>query len=410
MRILVRGIDIWANVGDISMQLVTIERLRELWPEIIFEIITAQSDQMAHYIPDAKCLIAGEDPRQQQRLSLKNLLRKWLPSRARRNLVLLQNSFSKRRSFGQAKKSNNKFSAAINQADAVIMSGAGVITDAFLGPALERLNLLEEAIHAGKTTAIFGQAIGPIEQPHLMKRVKAVLPKINLVCLREQYNSLPLLTQCGIEPSRIIVTGDDAIEMAYSRRVDTLGHHIGVNLRIALYSDLSSSESSIKANLRAGLFAAANQHNISLIPIPIDLSDRRSIRELLQLHDNIEYPANTPWQIIEEIKRCRVVVTGSYHAAVFALSQGISAICLAKAAYYVHKFSGLADQFGEGCEVLFLDDAQLKEKLQTALENSLQNAQKNRPKLLQKAQLQIQTGRHAYQRFYDLVERNVSTS
>ena len=51
-----------------------------------------------------------------------------------------------------------------------------------------------------------------------------------------------------------------------------------------------------------------------------------------------------PRAIIKRIGRCRVVVTGSYHVAVFALSQGIPAICLANSEYYEIKFRGLADQ------------------------------------------------------------------
>jgi len=402
----------WNNVGDVSMLLTTIERLRELWPEASFEVITAQPDQLAAYVPDAQGLVSGcvaASIAPKQRNSLKKLLRDWLPSETRKYFTVFQKSFKKRVPIQT--QENKKLLTAISQADAVVMSGVGVITDTFLEDAWERLELLEEAANRGKPTAIFGQGIGPVEAPYLIKQIKTVLPKIDLICLREQYNSLSLLAQCRVDPSKIIVTGDDAIEMAYLERSDTLGNHIGINIRVSPYSELSSSysvhslrsESSLKRELHTALFTVATQHNISLIPVPIALPDRVSIRELLQI-PNIEYPAHTPWKIIEEIKHCRVVVTGSYHAAVFALSQGVSAICLAKSSYYVHKFSGLADQFSGGCEILSLDDTQLKEKLQTALENSLQNAQENRPKLLQKAQLQIQASRDAYRKFYDLAE------
>ena len=52
-------------------------------------------------------------------------------------------------------------------------------------------------------------------------------------------------------------------------------------------------------------------------------------------------------RLIEQISRCRLVIVGSYHAAVFALAQGVSAIGLAGNAYYLQKFEGLAaNQFG----------------------------------------------------------------
>jgi polysaccharide pyruvyl transferase WcaK-like protein len=51
-----------------------------------------------------------------------------------------------------------------------------------------------------------------------------------------------------------------------------------------------------------------------------------------------------------------VVVAGSYHAAVFALSQGIPVVALVKSPYYVNKMVGLGDQFGAGCEIVRLDE------------------------------------------------------
>jgi colanic acid/amylovoran biosynthesis protein len=156
------------------------------------------------------------------------------------------------------------------------------------------------------------------------------------------------------------------------------------------------------------LFRVAKQHNISLIPIPIGHSDQTAINELLQT-PNYNKRFNMPIQVIDEIKRCRVVVTGSYHAAVFALSQGIPAIGLVKSSYYASKFLGLAAQFGSGCEVLFLDDtSRLEDRLETALENLLKNAPENQQKLLEKAQLQIQASRNAYKKFYDLAKKTLS--
>ena len=195
--------------------------------------------------------------------------------------------------------------------------------------------------------------------------------------------------------------------MAYSARAEQLGEHIGINLREASYSEVSSGESPIKQNIRIILRKVASQHDISLIPIPIDNSDYQAISNLLQqpIQDKLGGPA----EIIAAVKRCRVVITGSYHAAVFALSQGISVIGLINSAYYQNKFGGLAAQFGGGCEVLQLDDSQFTEKLTMMLENSLQNAPNNREPLLQQAQLQIQLSRKAYQRFYDFISSRSET-
>ena len=66
---------------------------------------------------------------------------------------------------------------------------------------------------------------------------------------------------------------------------------------------------------------------------------------------------DSPQDVIRRVGECRVVVTGSYHAGVFALSQGIPVVGLSRSDYYDDKFLGLADQFGPGCCLVALDEA-----------------------------------------------------
>jgi colanic acid/amylovoran biosynthesis protein len=106
---------------------------------------------------------------------------------------------------------------------------------------------------------------------------------------------------------------------------------------------------------------------------------------------------------MRQLQRCRIVVTGAYHAAVFALAQGIPAVCLARSPFFVDKFLGLADQFGAGCEVLLLDDADLPKRLASAMERAWASAEQIRPVLLEAAARQIEISRAAYRKFHDLV-------
>ena len=82
--------------------------------------------------------------------------------------------------------------------------------------------------------------------------------------------------------------------------------------------------------------------------------DRRSIERFVTgtSSGGSSNRASTIDDVLTAIADCRVVVTGSYHAAVFALSMGVPAVGLAASRYYVDKFKGLADQFGPGCEVV----------------------------------------------------------
>jgi polysaccharide pyruvyl transferase WcaK-like protein len=57
----------------------------------------------------------------------------------------------------------------------------------------------------------------------------------------------------------------------------------------------------------------------------------------------------SPEALKRRIAGCRLVIVGSYHAAVFALAQGIPAVGLVFSPYYEAKFKGLQDLFGPAC-------------------------------------------------------------
>ena len=61
--------------------------------------------------------------------------------------------------------------------------------------------------------------------------------------------------------------------------------------------------------------------------------------------DMVNWRPTSPEAVMKNVSACRMVVTGSYHAAVFALSQGIPALTISKSAYYDSKFNGLGDMF-----------------------------------------------------------------
>jgi colanic acid/amylovoran biosynthesis protein len=112
----------------------------------------------------------------------------------------------------------------------------------------------------------------------------------------------------------------------------------------------------------------------------------------------------TPLEIIKQIASCRLVVTGAFHTAVFALSQGIPAVGLAKSIMYIDKFKSLVDQFGSGCQVICIDTPDLSERLTNAIDEAWDSAEQVRPGLLEAAAWQIELGHAAYRRLYELVE------
>ena len=102
--------------------------------------------------------------------------------------------------------------------------------------------------------------------------------------------------------------------------------------------------------------------------------------------------------IVDEIGRCRVVITTSYHGGVLALAQGIPVVAWIKSKYFAAKLYGLANQFGVGCEVVALDQEDAEERLKSSILLAWNSAQNVRPLLLDAAAAQLAASRAAYER------------
>ena len=185
-----------------------------------------------------------------------------------------------------------------------------------------------------------------------------MLGEVDLIALREERAARPLLHRLGVDPRRIVTTGDDAIELASGCAPAGLGRDLGVNLRISDYAAITDD---VAARLATTLRDAARALGAELRTVAISAvpgeEDRRSVQRLLGdiVGEDADAPVGTSIDgAIESIARCRLVVTGSYHAALFALSMGVPAIGLAASRYYEDKFLGLAEQFGPGCDVVLL--------------------------------------------------------
>ena len=76
---------------------------------------------------------------------------------------------------------------------------------------------------------------------------------------------------------------------------------------------------------------------------PVD-GDLDALRALLHPErsgaDIVLHDLATPDALIAVVADCRVIVTGSYHAAVFGLARGVPAVCLTRLSYYDAKFAG----------------------------------------------------------------------
>ncbi|MEA5619965.1 polysaccharide pyruvyl transferase family protein [Cronbergia sp. UHCC 0137] len=421
----------FGNVGDVAMLQVTVSRLQSLWPDAVIEILTNVPEKLSQLCPKTfplspngrqlwfSPLISPNDKYQKDIKKLsdkKHIFLLEIEDKFCYYFPFLANTLLKfkLRENQQELREIKAFVEAISTSDLIVASGGGYITDLWGEWSHEVLNTLAFATKLGKSTAILGHGIGPIQNPRFYRKAKSVLPSLSLISIREKKASLPLLDLMGVSPNRIITTGDDAIELAYNARNPKLGNGIGINLRVANYSNIGKESLGI---VRSTLHDIAKKKDSPLVPVPIlryhidpnAESDITTIQQIIAGFDNVLNQGNnldTPLKVIEQVSHCRIVITGSYHAGVFALAQGIPVVSLVKSQYYIDKFQGLADQFGVGCDVILLDDEKFAQKLASSIHQLWEAAEVIRPQLLEAAQKQIELGKTAYKRLYEIVQKN----
>jgi len=409
-----------SNKGNVAMLQAAVNRIAGLWPEASIRIIAQGSQRVRLYFP--KC--EGVDPylgRVSKGRERINRLYGSIPRPALRLLMELREEVQHRRTtqpLGQPEPDpeawrlvlkNLPYAELDGGIDLLVATGGQYMADVVKPLALGVLNRLELAIQRGIPTVMVGQGIGPIEDAELISRAQEVLPRVELILIREKKYAPTLLSSLGVQPDRVVLTGDDAIEMAFEARSPSIGQEIGVGMRVAHYTKINEDH---LASIQLALSEASQRYGARLISLPISHGwyeaevDDQVIRRLSAGQLDRRRGLNvfdSPSAIIKSVSRCRVVVTGAFHPAVFALAQGIPAVCLAKSNEYVTKFMGLADQFGPGCQVIVLDGAQSGDQLRQAIDAAWSSATQLRPQLLEAGGRQIEWGHAGYQRIFELV-------
>jgi len=417
VRILVEPSDIFLrNAGDSAMLVIALRRLRGEFPKARITVLTQDQETLRAYAPDVEPLSThGRNTWAADLLLLNHIrglpaplitairgvsyaMRRRAPAVVR---ALLRMKTRVRKRFGDELA---QYLAAVGEADLVVVTGGGGLTDAFTGYALAFLETFELALDRGKPVALMGQGLGPIESRHLRRRTRSVLRRADLIGLREELAGRPLLRALSVSEERVVTTGDDAIELAYERRTGELGAGLGVNVRAADYAavDLADAES-----IRSAVAAAAQRLAAPIVAVPISRyevdSDFATLQRMFPAAALPEPSTFDVWKAIDLVAQCRVMVAGSYHAAVFALSMGVPAVCIASSPYYVDKFNGLADQFGAGCRVERLHEPDFAARLARSIDAAWAEAAEVRPRLLDAAVRQIDVGREAYARLRGIV-------
>jgi colanic acid/amylovoran biosynthesis protein len=257
--------------------------------------------------------------------------------------------------------------------------------------------MLADAAHRGKSTALFSQGLGPLESPELLALLRRTCIAGTRAALRESLYGPDLMHRAQARPGQCTVTGDDAVEMSWQRRAAAPGYALGFSLRKVAYSEVEQTH---LAQTAQALKALIKTLGTKVVPLPISFNDHERDDEIIAQVLGIPPPAHPmddPETLISATSECRVLLTGTYHAAVFALAQGIPCVCFYVSNYYRLKMVGLARQFPGGCEVVDLKSPGAIEQL---VKNTLRFWESTGPQLraslLKSAEAQVQTGQGFY--------------
>ncbi|MEA2374668.1 MAG: hypothetical protein QOD53_1131, partial [Thermoleophilaceae bacterium] len=391
------------NHGDTAMLQAAVKRLLDAWPRASIGVITSNPGELARHVPGAHPIPAA---------GRYEVIDRGPPLAARRDRMVEAaagaTAATVERALGTILSDDgHRYLSALAQADLFVVSGRGGVCDAFPEESRHLLDEMQAAADMGVRTVMMGQGLGPIDDPMLLSRARDVLPEVECLALREGGASLPLALSLGVPEERLAVTGDDALD-----RVVTIGAKgrarsgVGVNLRFSDYAELHEADVDRVGRV---LRSSARELATELVPVPISTypeeADAATIRRLMGGGSTEAAPVEDPDAAIRRAAECRVVVTGSYHAGVFALGQGVPVVGLARSPYYVDKLNGLAHQFDGGATVLSLDDPDLERQLEQAIEHWWDAPESELEPLVPAALRQVDAARAFWGRLPALVER-----
>jgi polysaccharide pyruvyl transferase WcaK-like protein len=412
VRILVdqSGYDL-LNIGDVAMLRSCVIRLRQQWPDAEIMVISHAPGRLASHCPGTIAI-----GRPHADLPFFRLLPRGARLACGQAWKTAAPLFSGRLRFGRIRSGRHRpgrprtVIQAVRAADLVVASGGGYVTDTWWWHAAGVLSLLSLAQRLGKPTAMFGQGIGPVSQRVLRVQARAVLPRLAILGLREGQIGRDLALSLGTPPGAVTVTGDDALELIPSAGAPD-GQALGVNMRVSGYTGVDPADMAAVGDL---LIRAAGTLGAPIVALPVSRyapdTDLAAIRALLRPSrgraDIVLRDLTTPEALVSSAAGCRAIVTGSYHAALFGLAQGVPTVCLTKSSYYDAKFAGLRALFPSACFVISLEQLNFAARLRSSIHKAWHLPPQARAAARQAAARQRDAGRGAYAQFRDAVEKD----
>lgn len=240
----------------------------------------------------------------------------------------------------------------VNGSEWVLASGGSYFSDLFREQTADVLNGLDAALDQGLSTAVLGATFEPLASGPLRNLAQSVLPNVGAIWTRDQ-ESLPVLLDLGVAHDRITIIADPALRLCEDVEARGVADSIGVNLRNSRFYNPLPFE--LREAVRLGVRAFTRGTPTQVRSLPVSLfgpSDDEAVRDSLP-EAVLERPTSVN-ALLHEISRCRVVLSGSHHSAVFALGLGIPVLMVAASRHYLRKLRSLTGHFGTLASVVDL--------------------------------------------------------
>ena len=412
------------NMGGMAMVSGLVARLRARWPEARLMALTEAPATLARLLPDVQPVPHAHLLQwTAERFLLGAVLRR-MPYRLSRRVLQVQGHAEQRYPrlswaatrarvrFTSARADFDIYLRAIAEADLIVVSGSSGPSDAFPASLRATLVSLQLAAASGTPTLMVSQGAGaPIAPGTLLDRTRHILPRVDVVLVRERCAAAQRFADLGVPRERILFGGDDAFDAAHAARPGRLGDRLGVNLRVAAYTGVGPA---VLEETRQTLQTFARATGVRLEPVPIALHERspdhEAIRLLLAGLDDASdggRTLDTPEAATRAAGRCRVVVTGAYHSAVFALAQGVPVVAVVGSELYGDKFRGLEEQFGDAVRLVPVAEAAFGARLLDAVQATWHAADALHPRTIGAVRGIVELNRAAYAQAFDRVTAGV---
>ena len=237
-----------------------------------------------------------------------------------------------------------RFLDALKKADLLVLNGSGIFTDAFKQKALAILATLDLALRRGTPAVLFAQGLGPLARARSRaSRPRGAAARHADRCPRVARRVCRCSPPSAWIPRSSSSPGTTRSSWRFLRRRAALrppstGGRSASTSASPPYAEVDAGRAvRVEASARGCRPRASCSRWSRSRSLTSAGMDVETLRALLAGVDDGGASLDTPRQVIERIAECRVMVTGSYHGAVFALAQGIPVVALARSPYYVAK-------------------------------------------------------------------------